>query len=298
MKKHDTIATRLSLILTKFNNGERVTVDELVKEFGVTKRTIQRDLNERLANIPIKKENGVYFLEKHHLGKVSFDDILNIATLSGIDKMFPSFGKEFSAHLLEKDVTQAYLIKTHNFEEITHKLEEFKLIEKVILDSVVLELVYANKKRKVEPYKLANVKGIWYVVALQDRVVKTFTFTKISQLKELNETFIINQSILQNIEDDETIWFSNSKTEVILKVDSYASQFFKRRKVMAYQKILEEHEDGSLVLSTQMTFEDEVLQLVRSMIPHVHIVSPTSLQEKLEESLRFYLSKNNIKFTV
>ena len=53
MKKHDTIATRLSLILTKFNNGEKLTVDELVKEFGVTKRTIQRDINERLSNIPI-----------------------------------------------------------------------------------------------------------------------------------------------------------------------------------------------------------------------------------------------------
>jgi predicted DNA-binding transcriptional regulator YafY len=55
MKKHDTIATRLSLILTKLNNGEKLDVDELVKEFNVTKRTIQRDLNERLSTIPLKK---------------------------------------------------------------------------------------------------------------------------------------------------------------------------------------------------------------------------------------------------
>jgi len=82
-----------------------------------------------------------------------------------------------------------------------------------------LELIYAEKKRKVEPYKLANIKGIWYVVALQDGIVKTFTFTKISQLKRLNETFTIEQNILKNIEDDETIWFSNTTTEVILKVE-------------------------------------------------------------------------------
>jgi predicted DNA-binding transcriptional regulator YafY len=56
MKKHDTIATRLSLILTKLNNGEKLDVDELVKEFNVTKRTIQRDLNERLSTIPLKKD--------------------------------------------------------------------------------------------------------------------------------------------------------------------------------------------------------------------------------------------------
>ena len=290
-KNHDTIATRLSLILTKFNNGERLTVDELVKEFGVTKRTIQRDINERLANIPIKKEKGFYFLEKHHLGKVSFDDIHNFAKFSGINKMFPSFGKEFSSHLLDKNVTQAYLIKTDNFENISHRLSEFKKIEKAIINKTVIELIYANKKRRTEPYKLANVKGIWYVVALQDGVVKTFTFTKISELQALTDNFTIDTEILQNIEDDESIWFSNSKTEVILKVDAYCSQFFKRRKIMAYQKTLEEHEDGSLLISTQMTFEDEVLQLVRAMIPHISIVSPLALQEKLDNSLKLYLAK-------
>jgi len=290
-KTHDTLATRLSLILTKFNNGERLTIEELVTEFGVTKRTIQRDLNVRLERIPIKRENGVYFLENHHLGKVNFDDIYNLARFSGLHKMFPSFGKEFSTHLLDKEVTQAYLIKTHNFEDLGEKLEEFKEIEKAIIEKNMLELVYAKQKRKVEPYKLANVKGIWYVVALQDGVIKTFTFRKISQLKVLNEHFMIESEILQTIEDDETIWFSNSKTEVILKVDAFASQFFKRRKVLAYQKILEEYEDGSILVSTQMTFEDEVLQLVRAMIPHITIVSPLDLHETLVGSLRGYLTE-------
>ena len=291
-KKHDTLATRVSLILTKFNNGERLTIDELVKEFGVTKRTIQRDLNVRLESIPIKRENGVYFLEKHHLGKVNFDDIYNLARFSGLHKMFPSFGKEFSTHLLDKKVTQAYLIKTHNFEDLGEKITEFKEIEKAIIEKNMLELVYAEQKRKVEPYKLANVKGVWYVVALQDEVVKTFTFRKISQLKVLDNHFMIDSKILELIENDETIWFSNSKIEVILKVDAFASQFFKRRKVLAYQKILDNiFEDGSILVSTQMTFEDEVLQLVRAMIPHITIVSPLDLHEALVGSLRGYLTE-------
>ena len=32
MNKHDKIATRLSLILTKLNNGERLSVEDLAKE--------------------------------------------------------------------------------------------------------------------------------------------------------------------------------------------------------------------------------------------------------------------------
>ena len=291
IKQHDTIATRLSFILTKLNNAEKFTVEELAKEFNVTKRTIQRDLNKRLIDVPIKNKKGLYFLETCYLGKVTFDDINNLATLSGIDKMFPSFSKEFSQRILAEDVSKAYLIKTYNFEDIKNKLDEFKLLEKAILEVKIIELVYRNQQRSVHPYKLANVKGIWYLVALQDRVVKTFTFSKIRELHITESNFEVDLNILKSIEDEETIWFSNTKTEVKLKVDSSIAQFFKRRKVLAYQKIVKEYDDGSLLLSTQMTFEDEVLQLVRSMIPHIWIVSPKTLQDKLEKSLAIYLSK-------
>jgi len=40
----DKIATRLAQILNKFNSGEKLSVGDLVEEFGVTKRTIQRDI--------------------------------------------------------------------------------------------------------------------------------------------------------------------------------------------------------------------------------------------------------------
>ena len=289
MKKHDTLATRLSLILIKLNNAERFTVDELAKEFNVTKRTIQRDLNERFTDIPLKKEDGVYFLEAQYIGKVTFDDINNLATLSGLNKMFPSFGKEFVQHLLVKNVSKAYLIKTYNFEDIGYKLDDFKAIERAILNLKVITLQYRNQERRVHPYKFANVKGIWYLVALQDKVIKTFTFSKIRELHITDSNFTIDSTILKCIEDEETIWFSNSKTEVILKIDSSIAQFFKRRKVLVYQKIVEEYKDGSLLISTQMTFEDEVLQLVRYWIPHIRIVSPFYLQEKVEDSIKTYL---------
>jgi predicted DNA-binding transcriptional regulator YafY len=294
MKEYDLLANRLLFILTKLNNGEKLTIEQLVKEFNVSKRTIQRDLHERLrdkAHIPIKKENGIYSLEQCYLGKVNFDDIRHLSRFSNLDKMFPSFSKDFSQRLLDKNITKAYLIKTYNFEEIKEFLKEFQEIEKAIINKHFLKLVYAKKERRVQPYKLANVKGIWYLVALQDSIIKTFTFRKITQLQVLNEDFTIDSKILRTIEDNETIWFSNTKVEVILKIDTYASQFFKRRKIMAYQKILEEYDDNSLLVSAQMTFENEILELVRSMIPHITIVSPLTLQKKLEESLHEYISR-------
>ncbi len=77
-KNHDTISQRLALILIKLNAGERLSLDELAKEFNVSLRTIQRDM-KRLGYLPIKCENGLYSLEEYYLGKLSFQDIREFA---------------------------------------------------------------------------------------------------------------------------------------------------------------------------------------------------------------------------
>jgi len=48
---HDKLATRLTQRLIKLNQGEKLSPAELAKEFDVSLRTIQRDLNERLVGI-------------------------------------------------------------------------------------------------------------------------------------------------------------------------------------------------------------------------------------------------------
>ena len=94
-KSHDTLALRLSLILTKLNNGESFTAKELAEEFNVNIRTIQRDIKDRLAYIPIQKNGDYYSMESYVLGKLSFEDIKNFATLSGIKSLYPSLSNKF-----------------------------------------------------------------------------------------------------------------------------------------------------------------------------------------------------------
>ena len=79
------------MILTKLNNGEQLLVEELAEEFGVSVRTVQRDINERLSYLPIVKENGLYQLEAYCLGKLNFDDIKIFATLGSIKELYILF---------------------------------------------------------------------------------------------------------------------------------------------------------------------------------------------------------------
>jgi predicted DNA-binding transcriptional regulator YafY len=147
MAQHDKIATRLAIILTKLNASERFTVEDLVEEFAVTKRTIQRDLNERLSYLPIKKENNHYYLESYYLGKLNYEDIKNFSALSGVKELFPSLQEDFLKNILDNTVSQAYLVKGHNYEDLSERVDEFKMLEYAINHAKKVEFSYKEKKR-------------------------------------------------------------------------------------------------------------------------------------------------------
>mgnify|MGYP002641313579 CR=1 FL=1 len=289
MKNHDTIATRLAQILNKFNSGEKLSVEELVEEFGVTKRTIQRDINERMSYLPIKKENNLYYLEEYYLGKLNFSDMQNFAALSGIRELYPSLQEDFLKNILDTTVNQAYMVKGHNYEDVSDKTTEFKLAENAILNHTVIEFEYKEKNRVVNPYKLINSKGIWYLAGVDNEILKTFSFKKVTKLIGTDISFEVDNSVKESIKNDDNIWFSPNQIEVVLKVDKSVSGYFSRRDILPNQTIIKELADGGLLVSTKVAFDEEILKLVRYWIPNVKIVSPTYLQEQLEVSLREYL---------
>lgn len=290
MKNHDKIATRLAQILNKLNSGERFSVEELVEEFSVTSRTIQRDLNERLSYLPLKKENNLYYLEEYYLGKLNFNDIKNFAALSGVRDLFPSLKEDFLKNILDATINQAYLIKGHNYEDVSSDTETFLSIEIAIVNHTIVEFVYNDKPRTVKPYKLVNTKGIWYLAGVEDDKLKTFSFKKMSKVVDTDLEFKIENDILDSIKNSDNTWFSSKQIEVVIKVDAEVSGYFTRRKILPNQTIVKELEEGGLLVSTKVAFDEEILKLVRYWIPYVKIISPAYLQEKLEESLKKYLN--------
>jgi predicted DNA-binding transcriptional regulator YafY len=289
MKNHDKIATRLAQILNKFNSGQKLSVEELVEEFGVTKRTIQRDINERLSYLPIKKENNLYYLEEYYLGKLNFDDIKNFAALSGVRELYPSLQEDFLKTILDSTISQAYMVRGHNYEDLSKNTNEFKLIEEAIIHHKIVEYTYKEKARVVEPYKLINSKGIWYLAGVEDDTLKTFSFKKISNLTIIDAVFKPEKSVLENIQNNDNIWFSSEQIEVVLKVEKDVANYFSRRNILPNQTIIKELADGGLLVTTKVAFDEEILKLVRYWIPNVEIVSPANLQDKLEKGLRAYL---------
>ena len=58
---------------------------------------------------------------------------------------------------------------------------------------------------------------------------------------------------------------------------------------MNSQTILEEKENGSLMISYEVTQEIEIEELVKKWLPYVKVIEPLSLKKKLEDELNAYL---------
>ncbi len=288
--KTDKLAIRFLYIITQLNSGEKLTPKELALKFDVTERIIQKDLNERLNQfLPITKENGKYFLESFLIGKLGYEDIKNFAMLSGIKKLYPSLEDNFLSDVLNKKINDSCLVKSGSYEDISDKREEFDLIRVAITLKHQLTFIYNDKERVINPYKLVNNDDIWYLVGDEDGQLKTYSFTKISKLLKTENKFQANKEFLEIINKNQANWFSQDSINVILEIDTDVSEYFLRRGLLPNQTVLKNTKE-KLVLQTKVSYDDEILKIVRYWIPHIKIIEPGYLQEKLLNELDLYIN--------
>jgi len=288
-KKSDKLTTRISYIIAKLNDGELLDIKELSIEFNISQRTLQKDFNERICTIlPVIKKDGKYCLEDFVIGKLSYEDIKRFAIRSGIAKLYPTLQDTFLSDVLHGNTHKALLVKGSNYEDISKKQHEFDLIRLAIIVNHKLHFTYNTKQRVVHPYKLVNNDAIWYLVGDENDVMKTFSFSKIQNLTKTEDKFIIKKNFLEIIMQEESKWFSKQSIKVILEIDATVAEYFTRRDLLPHQTILKETQK-KLIVQTKVSYDDEILKIVRYWIPHIKIIEPEYLDEKLRKELDLYL---------
>lgn len=290
-----TYGERLVKMLRKLNQGERLDPKALANEFGVTLRAIQRDLNDRFGFLELEKRNGLYALPSHLLGKINLRDVERFASLAGVKGLFPSLNEDYLRELLTTRMQAAWLVKGAVYEELDNKGLIFEQLEEAILNHNPISYTYQKTEgiksyNDVLPYKLVNFDGIWYLAGVDAGKLKAFTLVKLDRLQiKTSVTFTAEASIHQTLSDEDSIWLNAQKQEVVLKISGHAATYFRRRKLVAEQKLVKELEDGGLIISTKVAHTNQILPTVRQWIPHIHIISPDGLQATLEKDLRVYL---------
>ncbi len=298
-KDYDKILYRLTSILTKLSNVEMPTLNELAQEYNVSRRTIQRDIYERLSHFPIivNENKKVLFMEGFSLNrtKLSMEEIttltLSLDMIKNAGTNFFESSELLLKKLLYKDFSTPYYIKPREFETININSTLLNDLEFAISTQNEVEIVN-DKSIVVQPIKVINLDGFWYLLALdkESKKVHNYFISKIRSLKVLGTKFKLNEylenlpnKILSPFFDDEDYF------DVVVEVDKSIADYFKLKKQLSSQKITEEHDNGNLTISFTVTHEEDIDNIIKSWLPHIKVISPESFRQKIKKELEEYV---------
>jgi len=299
---YDKALTRLRIILQRLNDGESLGVKELADEFGVSTRTIQRDFNEKLvSSYPIYQENKKWKMQDgFKIEKIrDIDDkiVLNIIEkiTDGIGGNFASRSKKLLSKIKNEEQNPIYT--KLNIEDISDKISDVSLIEIAIKEKKEITCNYQLQNQDtynttLQPLKIVNYEGFWYLVALNNDEVKKYYLKELSTIKKTDVKFNVDNKIDELLQNSISIWFNQYEEpfEVKLYANKWASKYFKRRPLPT-QSMLSLNEDGSMEFVVKITHEMEILPIVKYWVPNLYIIEPIWLKNIMKSDLEKYLKE-------
>ena len=225
--------------------------------------------------------------------------IKKFASISGIISLYPKLDDYFIAELFDDNFNQIYDISHFNFEKINYEI--FSQISESILNHNVLSFEYISKNqiknsqtknRIVKPYKLSHIKGIWYVIADENGILKNFALNKIKDLEILNKRFYPKTAFLAQITQNHNLWHSQSTKTAIIRIDIKAKYYFLRKTLPPNINLIG-YDESKILIRFSYAFDDEVFNFLKLWIPYATIQSPKELQNKFNEKLKDYINATN-----
>lgn len=300
IKNIDGVLTRLVIILQKLSNNELPTRKELMEEFNVSSKTIQRDINERLCYFPIEENSlkQLKFIDGFSLNKTSLKEnemlfiYLSLSQIKDINNNFEKITYDIFTKLLTPTFNSPYHIKANTFESIDMDSPLLNNIEKAIAFKNRLILKLEKRNIEIEPYKVVSFDGIWYLFGkdLSDEKIKTVFIHEIIDMIIKSEKFKLNKPIDSILENVHSAWFEDGNyIEIKVKVKTNIAFNFKLKNILPSQKILEEFDDGSLLIQFGVSTEEDIDNILKAWIPDIEIISPQKYRDSFVKELKEYI---------
>ncbi|WCH23247.1 helix-turn-helix transcriptional regulator [Aeromonas salmonicida] len=292
MAEHDTLAQRLGVILTKLNHGQRLVISELAHEFNVSPRTIQRDLNVRLAYLPLEREGQTYWLDPSYFGRASTPAILRLCEQVGAKALFPDDHDALLKQWLNPHGSPVFVLSGFQLDEDDSHHQWLKPLAKAISQQLKARLTWVGEQteQEVEPYRLVNKRGRWYLAGVSTEAPFIEPLSRISLIRLTEAAATIaepQQQILQRLIEQEAI----PSHEVVIKAASPIAHEFKLRNILPEQALIRELEDGSILLASRVFDGAQLLPVIKTYLPHLEVISPAGIQALVKRDLKTLLSR-------
>ncbi len=311
---------RVLELLRRFNDGQKVCLGAMAHDpmwEGKSEKTLRRDLDVIKEYFPESFEL-IRGGEKGCYKAITKDIFSNFMDKDTLALMVQTFNIAQRNNILEglsisendkriinskiKKSKECYEFITKPYETKKGDVQLLKEIERAITwkryATIIQKEKSGEKEYEVKPYKIVFMNENFYLACENTDTEHPFSIFRISNIQEIKlhtKTFHLNPDIESFIKELQTPFpkytpnYRTHMIEVLVEVDSKKARFFKLKKFLPSQKIVQTKDDGSLLLAFRVTQEMEMEELVKKWIPHMRVIEPLSLKEKIENELTEYL---------
>ena len=301
---------RLIGILSVLLQEEKVTAPELAERFEVSRRTINRDIDDLLyAGIPIRTSQGVnggisiadgYKIDRTIL--TSKDMQMILAGLRSLDSVS---GSNYYGQLMEKIQSgssglisgrDSILIDLSSWykESLAPKIST---IQDAIENRHLLEFYYyapsGESKRTIEPYYIVFKWTSWYVYGWcrKRKDYRLFKLNRMDKVRESKKDFVCRNAPVPDLSTE--LKFPRN---IILK--ALFEPDMKWRLVEEFgPDCYEEQEDGRLLLIRDYSDMENLMMWMLTFGDKVEVLEPPEVREKLKDMakamIKIYGGKKN-----
>ena len=315
---------RVLELLKRFNDGQKVCIEELQNDINwwndtrqepMSEKSIRRDLDvirEFFELEVVSGSKGCYkaitkntidnFINKNT--KALLVQTFNIAQRNNLLKSLDI--NEDDKRILEGEIKKSkdcYEFISKPFESKKGDEELLKDLENAVHNRRYLKVNYktinGSEIYLLKPYKIVFMNENFYLASENPDDRYRFTMLRISQINSVElqkEQFHHNYDIKEFIKHLQTPFplyktqFREHLIKVIVQVNKNQVKYFKLKKHLPSQTIEKENEDGSAVFSFTVTQEKEMEEIVKKWIPDMKVIEPLSLKNKIEAELKKYLN--------
>lgn len=296
---------RLIGILSILLQEEKTTAPELAEKFEVSRRTINRDIEDLCkAGIPIRTAQGTgggisimdgYCIDRTIL--TSKDMQMILAGLRGLDSVS---GKRYYGQLMEKIQTgssefisgrDSMLIDLSSWHKgsLAPKIE---VIQNAIENRHIIQFMYyapsGESNRRVEPYYLVFQWSSWYVWGwcLERKDYRLFKLNRMDCVVETDRGFLRREVPMPDLSNEKI--FPGG-----IKVKALFTQDMKWRLVEEFgSNCFTETDDGRLLFSADYTDMENLVTWLMTFGAKVEVLEPEEVRDIIrrnaEEILKIY----------
>lgn len=294
---------RLIGILSVLLQQERVTAPELSRRFEVSRRTINRDIEDLCwAGIPIVtaqgQNGGISIMEGYRIDRTLLTSGEMQTILAGLQSLDSVSGTNRVAQLMEKlsaggsdwmSGSRNILIDLSSWykESLAPKIEQIRTaMDSHRLLSFTYYSPHGESKRLIEPYYLIFRWSSWYVWGYCT-MREDYRLFKLNRMEEihLDTAFELRTVPLPDLRN-ERIFPGGIRVRALFDPDC------KWRLVEEFgPQCFEEQPDGRLLFKADYTDEENLLTWLLSFREKVELLEPSQLRDKLRDSVREILKR-------